>query len=577
MADRSTQRPSPKDESPLLRSASALLTRSRVSALVLSLVLLSGILALPQLVVPGTTPAAAQPEIPKDTLGRTTPQGTVRGFLAAGGRGDDRVAAEYLNTRARGKSAAELAHQLFVVLDRRLPVRLNQISDKPEGSLSVGLNQDLVGTITTANGKLDIIVERVDRGKSGLIWLFSSKTLESIPDVYEEVNAVSVHDVLPGFLVNTRVGGVVLFELVAFLVGLPLLYLLTVLLNRLLRPIVGLVRQRVYRGTDLPNLEPLPRPVRLLILAGVIGWALSKVSLPLRARQFWSSVDVIIVIAACLWFFLLFNGYCERYILRRLRDRNLFGAASILRLGRRLADVLGIFAALLVTLYFFGVNLTAALAGLGVGGIAVALAAQKTLENVIGGISLILDRALRVGDTLKLGDTVGTVEDVGLRSTRIRTPDRTVVVIPNGQIASMSLETLSLRDKFWFHPTVGLRYQTSSEQIRSVADGIQNLLSEHSSVDHGSVRVRFIRFGAFSLDLEIFAYVFARDWDHFLHVQEELLLRVMDIVQRAGAQMAIPSQTTYLTADSADNGASLARVLAPKRELGREAAETKSA
>jgi MscS family membrane protein len=551
--------------------------RLGVSAFLLFFILLPCVPAFPQLAVPGTPSAPAQPNVPKDAIGRTTPRGTVLGFLAAGQKGDDEVGAAYLNTRLRGKAAAVLAHQLFVVLDRRLPARLNLLSDRPEGSLSVGLNQDVVGTVSTANGNLDIIVERVDRGKSGVIWLFSSKTLESIPDVYEEVNVVSVHDVLPGFLVNTRIAGVVLFEWLAVLVGMPLLYLFTVLLNRLLSPLVGLLRRRVYHRADLPNPEILPTPVRLLLLAGVIRWARDKVSLPLVARQFWSGVDAIIIIAAFLWLFLLLNSRSEQYILRRLRDRNLTATASIVRLGRRVIDVLSIFAAVLVILHYFGVNPTAALAGLGVGGIAVALAAQKTLENVVGGVSLILDNAVRTGDTLKVGDTVGTVEDIGLRSTRIRTLDRTVVIVPNGQIANVSLETLSSRDKFWFHPTVGLRYETTSAQIRSVAEGIRNLLSEHSSVDHGSVRVRFFRFGAFSLDLEIFAYVFAHDWNHFLQVQEELLLRVMEIVQQTGAQIAFPSQTMYVTADSIGEGASLARALTPDRKPSREATAAKSA
>ena len=135
-----------------------------------------------------------------------------------------------------------------------------------------------------------------------------------------------------------------------------------------------------------------------------------------------------------------------------------------MRVLRRVIDVLVLFAGLLFTFYHFGVDPTAALAGLGVGGIAVALAAQKTLENVVGGISLIADQAVRVGDTLKLGDILGTVEDVGLRSIRIRTLDRTIVSVPNGQIATMSIEILSARDKFWFHPLVSLRLDTTPAQ-----------------------------------------------------------------------------------------------------------------
>ena len=134
----------------------------------------------------------------------------------------------------------------------------------------------------------------------------------------------------------------------------------------------------------------------------------------------------------------------------------------MLRLVRRVADVLVVAAGGLVTLHYFGVDPTAALAGLGIGGIAVALAAQKTLENVIGGLSIIFDQAVRVGDFLKLGDTVGTVDSIGLRSTRIRTLDRTILSVPNGQIANVNIETLSARDKFWFHHFVGLRYETTS-------------------------------------------------------------------------------------------------------------------
>src|SRR5204863_793224 len=141
-----------------------------------------------------------------------------------------------------------------------------------------------------------------------------------------------------------------------------------------------------------------------------------------------------------------------------------------------------------------------------------ALAAQKTLEDVIAGISLIADHAVHVGDTLKLGDIVGTVEDVGLRSTRIRTMDRTVVSVPNSQIANMSLETLSARDKFWFHPIVGLRYETTVDQLHVVVDGIHEMLARHDAVDGESIRVRLLRLGPSSLDVDVFSYVVARDW-----------------------------------------------------------------
>jgi MscS family membrane protein len=218
----------------------------------------------------------------------------------------------------------------------------------------------------------------------------------------------------------------------------------------------------------------------------------------------------------------------------------------LLRLARRAVDVLVLFGGFIALLRHFGIDPTPALAGLGVGGIAVALAAQKTLENVIAGASLIFDQAVRVGDFLKMGDVQGTVDHIGLRSTRIRTLDRTVVSIPNGQIANVSLETLSARDKFWFHPVVPLRFESTPEQLRSVVDGIRQLLDEHPSVDSESVRVRFFRLGSFSLDIDVFAYLYAHDWNHFLEIQEQLLFDVTDIVSRSGTWIAFPSQTMYV-------------------------------
>jgi MscS family membrane protein len=231
-----------------------------------------------------------------------------------------------------------------------------------------------------------------------------------------------------------------------------------------------------------------------------------------------------------------------------LGRRHLTGAVSILRFARWAIDAVVIFIGLLVVLHHLGLNPTTALAGLGVGSLAIALAAQKTLENVIAGISLISDQAIRVGDFLKVGDTLGTVSEIGLRSTRIRTLNRTVVNLPNGQIATGSLENLTLRDKFWFHPIIGLPYETSASQIRSILQSVRVLLTRQSEVDDASFHVRLLRFGTSSLDIEVFAYVFARDWNDFLRIQEDLLLQIMQIVEEAGSRLALPAQAMYVTA-----------------------------
>jgi MscS family membrane protein len=520
----------------------------------LSLILLFPVLVVAQLVA--SAPPAPPPSEPlKEALGRTTPRGTVLGFLSAAHKGNYQIAALYLDTRLRDKSAAILAHQLFVVLDRRLPARLNELSDRPEGSLSNLLrpDQDVIGTVASVNGNVEILLDRVDIGKGELRWLFSTTTLESIPRLYEEVNVVSVDNVLPEAMVNTRFAGIPLFEWIAVLVGMPLLYALTAFASRLASPIAGTLRRQLRKRPDLPNPDVVPRPFRLLFVAFVILWTISKVSLPLLARQFWSSTATVIIIAACVWLFILLNGRVEGLLRHRLARRHT-GIASILRLGRRVTDLLAVFVGMLVGFNHFGVNPTAALAGLGVGGIAVALAAQKTLENVIGGASIIFDQAVRVGETLKFAEMQGKVEDIGLRSTRIRTMDRTVVSVPNGLIANASLENISIRDKFWFHPNLSLRWETTASQMRSVLEALNNLLAQQPNIERDSIRVRFLRFGASSLDVEVFAYFFAHDWSHFLEIQQELLLQIMEIVQAAGTQMALQSHVVYPAAVSALDG-----------------------
>jgi MscS family membrane protein len=495
--------------------------------------------AVAQHITPAVPPTP-QPELPRDTLGRTTPRGTVLGFLNAARRDNDEVAAQYLNTRLRGKPASNLAHQLFVVLDRRLPAKLDELSDKPEDPLQP--NMDRVGDITSSNGNVDILLERVDLGKAGYCWLFSGQTLELIPELYKEVNEVSADNVLPEFLLNTRLAGIPLFEWVAILLGLPFLYLLAVMLNRLLSRMIGQLRRYFLKKKNLPDPEVLPMPVRLLLIAFTILWAIAKVSLPLLARQFWSTVATILIIVSCVWLFIRSNSWTGERILQRLLLRRSTGIVSIARLVQRVIDVLAVFVGVLVGLKHFGLSPTAALAGLGVGGIAVALAAQKTLENVVGGVSVIFDQTVRVGDNLKVGETRGIVDDIGLRSTRIRTPDRTIVSVPNGQMANASLENISLRDKFWFHPILRLSYDTTPLQLRSVLSGLAELLEGYPSVENNSIRVSFLPFGTMALEIEIFAYLLARDWSNFLEIQGELQIQIMEIVEAAGTRIApLPS------------------------------------
>jgi MscS family membrane protein len=510
-------------------------------AVVVSVVAIAARQAPPTSAPTAPTAAAPQPAPLTDPLGRSTPRGAVRGFLEAARTGDHARAALYLDTRR--SDAAELARKVFVVLDARLPARLQRISDEPEGSDPVAPNREIVGIIEGSAGPAEVVLERVQRSSEpGPIWLISPQTIAAALAQYDEIANSRWNGIVPTFLIRTRFAGLRLVDILTILAGLPLLYFATIFLNRALTPLVGLR----FRKADSQPRSVLPASARLLLVVIAGRWLSSTLPLSLAVRQIWSTLTALIIIATAARLLMLLNAEVERHVLGRIAPSSIGAAASLLRLLRRGADVLIIFAAVIVTLFHFGVDPTPALAGLGVGGIAVALAAQKTLENVIAGASIIFDQAVRVGDFLKMGDMQGTVDHIGLRSTRIRTLDRTVVSVPNGQIANVSLETLSARDKFWFHPVVGLVYETTPEQLRQVVDHIRQLLDGHPLVDASSVRVRFIRLGAFSLDIDVFAYLLARDWNHFLEIQEQLLFGITEIVSRVGTSIAFPSQTTYV-------------------------------
>jgi len=218
---------------------------------------------------------------------------------------------------------------------------------------------------------------------------------------------------------------------------------------------------------------------------------------------------------------------------------------SVLPLGRQVIKLSLFLIAILGVLSAWGYNTSTILAGLGVGGLAIALAAQKTIENLFGGISVIGDRPVLVGDVCRFGDQTGTVMHIGLRSTRIRTADRTIISVPNAQFSSIALENISGRDKILFHPTLNLRRDTTSDQLLQVLSSLREILTGNPKVETGKMPVRFIGVGTYSLDVEVVAYVTTRDYDEFVGLQQELLLKMLQAVEHAGTALAVPVQERF--------------------------------
>ena len=227
----------------------------------------------------------------------------------------------------------------------------------------------------------------------------------------------------------------------------------------------------------------------------------------------------------------------------RMRANGNEHATVLLRPATTLLKVVVWLVAIISWFDNLGFNVTTMIAGLGVGGIAVGLAAQKSIENLIGAITIYAAEPIRIGDFCKAGNTLGIVEEIGLRFTTLRTLDRTKVTIPNANLANMDIENFTRRDKILYRRTVRLRNDTTPEQIRSVLDGVRSMLIEHPKIDPEPARIRFIEFGEYSLNLDVFTYIKTINYGEYLEIVEDLNLKILDIVAATGTLLALPTRS----------------------------------
>ena len=506
-------------------------------------------------IVPGLTKADATPSTPAaaaDPLGRETPSGTVLGFLQAAQAGNYKLAADYLQMSAarRQSQGPELASKLKVLMDRAFVGSLRRLSTRPEGTPDNGnIDQQTIGTFSSGDSDVPVLLIRVGDANSGKIWLFSAETLGKVPELYENLQAHRIEKDLPQSLVVNLFLGMALWQWLALLAALPV----SIGIGWVVVLLLAIPRRLWLRYRNRPNLHSYSRlSVPMLVFFGAIAHRViaAYLGLPLLPRLYYYRTIGVLVTIGFFWFLLR----ATHLVMQRLRTHAVSagrtGTGSLMVLGERLIKALVVIAAALSILGALGFNLTTVLAGLGIGGIAIAFAAQKTLENLFGGISVLAVEVIRVGDTCRFGDRVGTVEDISLRSTRIRTPERTELSIPNGALAAMNVENLTRRDKILFNPTLGIRCETSPDQLRYLLAELRRMLYEHAKIEHESARIRFAGFDSSALNLEVFSYVLTRDFAEFTAIREDLLLRMLEIVEKSGSGLAFPSSTVYMARDS---------------------------
>jgi len=502
-------------------------------------------------VVVVTTPVKAD-KGPEDALNRGNPRGSIVGFLTASSEFNWEKAAEYLDLRNLPSEVSELggpelAREFNHVLSRAIWLDDYSVSESPEGVKGDDLPEyrDEIVRIKTEDGEVPIWLQRVPRNDGVLIWKLSNRSVALIPDLYDEYSyPATVEKIRNWFPQDAAFLGVEAFKwfiVVAFaLLAWPIFYLVGWLLSRLFsspeREIYPLVK-KVFTG-------PMVLIAILVTLESVI--AELGVGAAAQALKEAHTINTIAVIWASWAAINLFKQYKQNKLIALDRP----GAAKLLQPMSTLVKIVVTIFGLLFWLNNIGVNITTVLAGLGVGGLAVALALQKPIEDMMGALAIFSQAPIRVGDLCQYGTVLGNVEDIGLRTTRVRTLTNTVVSIPNSLLSADKIENLSYRTKIRYWPTLRLRYDTTAEQIRETSKNILAMLQEHDRVYDEPLRVRFTDFDDDAILIKVHSFLQTTDFTESLEIGEDLNFGIMEIVQASGARFALPGKSIYLEGET---------------------------
>jgi MscS family membrane protein len=489
-----------------------------------------------------------------DPLGRETPRGTMVGLLKYGERRDYAIAARYMQLDpGQSTDVASLARELLA-LRTRFKGNLDLLNDEPNGSVDSGLPQDelRVGVIEVGSTSVDVILVRVDDPESGKIWLISRETIAELPGLYAQLESEKPtgEDRIAAVVLRGRqLLGMSVRQWLGWLLSIPISWLLAWLLAFLLS-----VPRRIWcklRKVPCTTIwqTPLGMPLRCIIAILIHAFFVYLLEPPILYRIYYMRFIAALLVASGVW---LVSRITDRGFHHAVKhaQANRAGGESILIVMQRLTRVLMVIIVFVAALALFGLHVGTALAGLGIGGLAIALAAQKSLENLIGGVSLLMDKAVHVGNSCKIGNQTGTVEDIGLRSVKLRTSDQSLLVVPHGLLAQMQFENFGPRRKCLLNQRFSLRIETQAEQLRALLDQVQIMLNEHPLIEKGTSRIRVANFAGAAFELELWAFATTADWTEFTAVRQEVILKIAETVEAAGTQFAAPTQLTYLSRDA---------------------------
>lgn len=509
----------------------------------------------------GATPCVAPAQVPRrDTssvahAGATaespsSPRAAVREFVRLAEAKQYDRAARFLKLSGRDRARApDLAFRLYEVIDRWILLDLARVSPLADGDPSDGEPplQDRIGRVMPGApavvGQL-VLVKQTEPG--AVHWVFAPETVANIDAAYAQLGVSWTEGRLPLALRADGPFGFPRWKWLGALGGPPVIWLLACGLAWLIRGSAVLAARRRRAAWTLEFADRTRGPVRLFVavLLGLPVVHFLELDFSVSAA-IWRTLTGTAILAL-FWGLLVAIRLAEEGFVRRAAATSRTHAHTVVPLLSGAVRITLAAAALLFVIAQFGYPIGTVLAGLGIGGIAVALAAQKTVENMFGSLSLAADRVFRVGDWVQVEGVQGSVESIGLRSTHLRTLDRTLVKIPNGRLADLRIESFGERDRIHLLATLHLAYGTPTAQVRDVIARVEALLHDDARVSRDGIAVRFTALGESSLDVTVNAWILTTDASTFDVARQDLLFAMLDAIAHAGARLATPTRTLVL-------------------------------
>lgn len=478
-----------------------------------------------------------------DSFGRTTPRRTVQGFISALSENDFLLASNYLNLSKSDNATTEV-RQFKLALDsggRFLPDL--QINNTAEGNLTDQLppSQENVGVITIGEKSTPLILERVVSEEGEQYWQFSTETLNAIPEVIEDSEPTLVSRYTIDSLEDKKLFGYQLTDLSAALLMIVSSFILTYLMVWLCYHLLKLVYPRM-RGVVLPLPDKVILPLSVVIMALILPEVMVYTGVSVTLREPINRFTEIASWLAITWLLLRVIDAMFTRAVNLSYKKNHIEQVSILGLMRKLVKALLLIFAIIVIFGNLGFDLTTGIAALGVGGLALALGAQKTIENLVGSVVVVADSPVRIGDYCKFGTYEGTVIDIGIRSSRVRTPTRTIVTVPNGDFSSMQIENFTSRDMFRFLHQLYIKRTADIDVVFKMVKHLDEFLDEHelTNQEWNQVNIMELRQDCYIIQLQ--AYINATGIIEFYEKQNVLFVDLLMQVRLYDVEHALPTQ-----------------------------------